>query len=217
MHLKIYQADAYGEGRDLSLADMLRVLPSEMQGRARRYRFEKDALDYVIGKLLLRRALLDINVEETLSDVRYQENGKPYLPSVFFNISHSANRIVCVLTKDGEVGVDLEKNKTIDLSGFEAYFTTREWLDIHSAENQVERFYWYWTRKESIIKALGVNLSYLHLIEIGVGADYFSDKKKRWYLQDVDFGKGFTGALCSEKKVRHQELIRTVICREEIL
>ena len=120
------------------------------------------------------------------------------MKDVYFNISHSENLVVCALSIKGAIGIDLEKEKPVNLENFKPWFTVKEWTDISKAPSPIRRFYWYWTRKESIIKALGVNLSYLHQIELDASQELFTDKGKKWYLYDLDLGAGFFGALCSE-------------------
>jgi len=73
--------------------------------------------------------------------------------------------------------------------------------DINNSDSPMHRFFWYWTRKECIIKALGVNLSYLHQIELDAKKDSFFKNEKEWFLKNIDFGSKFFGAICSEHDV----------------
>ena len=120
------------------------------------------------------------------------------MEDIYFNISHSENLVVCALSKTGAIGIDVEKEKPVNLEDFKPWFTVKEWTDMSKSPSPIQQFFWYWTRKESIIKALGVNLSYLNQIELDATQKLFIDKGKKWYLNDLDFGTGFFGALCSE-------------------
>ena len=119
------------------------------------------------------------------------------MDGVFFNISHSDNLVVCAVTTHGPIGLDVEKQKQVTLKNFEPWFTEKEWTQIINSSSPIRKFYWYWTRKESILKALGVNLSYLNKIEIDSTKDIFIDKGKEFHLMDLDFGPEFLGAICS--------------------
>ena len=195
---KIYQTNSSLIQEKYSLSELLEKMPDAIKERALRYKFEADAYQFVVGRLLLRYGLKEMGFDDLLDKIYILENGKPYLEKLSFNISHSGNIVVCVLADLGQVGIDIEQHKQIKLSDFEAFFTPKEWIDIDTAENPLQKFFMYWTRKESIIKALGVNLSYLHQIEIDLAKNYFIEKEQYWYLYDLDFGEGYTGALCSD-------------------
>jgi 4'-phosphopantetheinyl transferase len=107
------------------------------------------------------------------------------------------------------MGIDVEKMNFIEISDFKASFSNSEWEAINNAQFPVEQFYWYWTRKESIIKAIGEDLSYLNLLEIDPSKNYFMAKGKKWYLKSLDFGKGYEGALCSEYPIHEYNCIKS--------
>ena len=86
-------------------------------------------------------------------------------------------------------------------------FTKKEWTNITTHSFPLKKFYWYWVRKESIIKALGVNLSYLNQIELESGKDFFIENGKRWFLKDLNFGNNCFFAICSEVEYEKVEMI----------
>jgi len=194
----IYQADSNYIRKYKALNDLLRDLPAKTHERANRYKFAPDAYNFALGRLLLKAGLEELKIGSQLEQIEYQESGKPFLRDVFFNISHTENLVVCALSTKGEIGIDIEKVKQVSLADFNAWFTEKEWAKINSSPSPLQKFYWYWTRKESIIKALGVNLSYLHKIEIDASKDHFIDNGKKWWLKNIDFGTSYYGALCSE-------------------
>ena len=197
----IYQADSKQYQAKESLEKLLEKLPLNMHERALRYKFKDDAYNFVVGRLLLKRGLEELGKGDQLQNIIFQKSGKPYLKDIFFNISHSGNNVVCALSTKGVVGIDIENIKEVKLEDFGAWFSKKEWVEINKASSPLQKFYWYWTRKESIIKALGVNLSYLHKIEIDATKDHFIENGKKWYLKDLDFGSGYCGALCSEVEI----------------
>ena len=197
----IYQADSKQYQAKDSLEKLLEKLPLIMHKRALRFKFKEDAYNFVVGRLLLKKGLEELDMLDQFEHIAYQKSGKPYLEDVFFNISHSGDLVVCVLSTKGVVGIDIEKAREVKLDDFDSWFTQKEWAEINNAAVPLHKFYWYWTRKESIIKALGVTLSYLHKIEVDATKDHFHENGKKWYLKDLDFGKGYFGALCSEVEI----------------
>ena len=203
----IYTADSNAVRRNRKLKDLLNELPVELHERANRYKFEADSINFVLGRLLLKEGLKDNGLKNLFSEVLYQKSGKPFLKDVYFNISHTEGFVICSLSKHAEIGIDIEKIKQVKLDDFESFFTRIEWADINSNPFPLQKFYWYWTRKESIIKALGVNLSYLHQIEVDAANDYFEENGKRWYLKDLELGDGYIGALCSTSVIEEIKII----------
>lgn len=194
----IYQADSAMVSKSNSLKDLLEVLPESMHERALRYKSEQAGYNFVIGRMLLKEGLKKLGIVDEFEKIGFHPTGKPFLKKAFFNISHSDSKVVCAITTQGEIGIDIEKVKPIELDNFKTFFMEKEWKEINSSSSPLDKFYWYWTRKESIIKALGVNLSYLHQIEIDPAKNLFFDQGKKWYLTDLNIGMGFYGALCSE-------------------
>lgn len=193
----IYQSDSVIVRKNTTLDQLLGNLPEIMHERALRYKSEQAAYNFVLGRKLLKEGLENLGMLEEFENIQYHPSGKPFLNDVFFSISHSDTKVVCAITTQGEIGIDIEKVKKVELENFKAFFTEKEWTEINSASSPLDKFYWYWTRKESIIKALGVNLSHLHKIEVDATKDQFIENGKKWFLTDLDFGEGFCGSLCS--------------------
>ncbi len=198
MTITIYRANALLFLKKKELPQLLGLLPTTMHERALRYRKDQAAYNYVIGRLLLKQGLSDFDLSSDLEEIEYQETGKPFLPAVNFNISHSADQVICGFSEDGALGIDIEKIQPISFDDFTSMFTPKEWFSIKGAVDPMRSFYWYWTRKESIIKALGLKLDYLHRIELDASLDHFEIDGRRWFLRDLVVADGYLGAVCSE-------------------
>ena len=196
----IYQANPDDFIGKVPIERLLKQLPKSMHARANRYRFEKDAYAFVLGRLLLKMGLAELNLSDDLDQISIDENGKPTLRHCFFNISHTKGMIVCAISNECEIGIDVELMDEVDLLAFEDWFTKMEWKDIHDAKNSLDRFYWYWTRKESIIKALGMKLSELNKLLLDKDQDSFIENDKEWFIETLDFNKKYRGSLCSSVK-----------------
>lgn len=90
--------------------------------------------------------------------------GKPYLnqaPDVFFNLSHSGNKIVIALSQK-EIGVDVERIRPRDYAHIaRRYYAEIEqaYLFKHDEPEQLAAFISLWTLKESYLKLIGAGLS----------------------------------------------------------
>ncbi len=207
LNLIIYHADTKPLMEQKMLPQLLQRVPKSMHGRAERYQSEKSSYNFIVGRLLLMHGLRNLGLDDSLMHLKIDENGKPMVPDAHFNISHTDHQVVCAFANEGVLGVDLETIKEIDFTDFDSMFTSNEWRYIKSAENPLKSFYWFWTRKESIIKALGKNLNYLHQIELDVSIDHFIDENQIWYLKDLDFMDGYVGAICSKRKINNIDLL----------
>jgi len=112
------------------------------------------------------------------------EKGKPYLPhapEVKFNLSHSHERALIAVSRETEVGVDIEYKRTmVDyLAVAEHFFPPGE----PAPRNETD-FFRRWTRIEALLKARGVGL-----YGIGEPAD------DGWTVEEVDAGPLYAGAV----------------------
>jgi len=201
MDTNLYQADSSIWAAKYSLPDLLEQLPSSLHKRAKRYQFEQDGYNFVLGRLLLKQGLKDLGLKLSLDDLQYEQSGKPFLKDVHFNISHSENLVVCALSAQGRLGIDVEKERPITLGNFKSFFTPNEWEDINTATKPLNKFYAYWTRKESIIKALGITLQHLHQISVDPLKDTFTANGHLWHLTELDLGEECFGVLCTESSI----------------
>jgi len=117
---------------------------------------------YIKTRGVLRKVLakyLDIKPQEI--DIQIAEHGKPFVENeeLFFNLSHTANRLVIAVSNNSEIGIDLEQYKyRKNLQGLvkkcfseeEKYF----WESL-SVQQQAMLFYQLWVRKEAFVKAIG--------------------------------------------------------------
>jgi len=92
--------------------------------------------------------------------------GKPHIawpwPAPYFNLSHSGPLCLLAVSRDGEVGLDLEqvRPRSGALAIARRLFapTIAAQLACLSAEQQVRLFHYHWTRLEAGVKARGSGL-----------------------------------------------------------
>lgn len=134
--------------------------------RGQRFHRNADRWEYLGARRALRILLAGhLGVREDQLRFLKRENGKPYLESgyLFFNVSHSRGWAAIAISREGEVGVDLEESsKILSFPDLASQFFSRaegEMLFSLSEDKQRELFYRLWTRKEAFLKAKGTGIT----------------------------------------------------------
>jgi 4'-phosphopantetheinyl transferase len=147
-----------------------RLMSADERLREKRFRFEKDRRTYVVTRALIRTVLSKYSSTEPC-DWKFENNlyGRPELlrqsnaPPIRFNLSHTPGVVACAIALERDVGIDVEeitrKTETIELA--DRFFSPEEAATLRGLkrEDRTERFFSYWTLKESYIKAIGTGLS----------------------------------------------------------
>lgn len=151
-------------------------LNPEEAKQQKRFYFEKDRHQYLITRACIRVLLSRYFLGETGENMspaawRFVKNeyGRPNVDpqmgafSPRFNISHSKGVVMLGFTRAAELGVDVEcvtrDGDMVKLA--DRFFSPIEVQELHSlpVDRQQDRFFDYWTLKESYIKARGMGLS----------------------------------------------------------
>ncbi len=170
IHLWTTKPQALLKGSDdhLLMKKYQSLLTDDETTKQQRYKFEKDRHDALITRAFVRD-LLSYYADIAPCDWRFEKGEKdkpeivtPPLP-LRFNISHTKELIICVVTLDDDIGCDVENTtRTNDvLSIADRYFSPSETKELFALpkEQQRHRFFDYWTLKESYIKAWGLGLA----------------------------------------------------------
>lgn len=142
-------------------ASCVSLLPGFMRDQTASYVKEADRKRYVLGKLILRNMLMGIGYHAgILSQVKSGSNNRPYLDdAIDFNISHSGSYVVCVLSDNTKVGIDVEEIKELKIDDIKAsVLTEEEYRAVEAAAAPLAAFYEIWTLKEAALKANGAGL-----------------------------------------------------------
>jgi 4'-phosphopantetheinyl transferase len=186
------------------------LLSIDEVGRANRLRASKSRWRFQASRIALRK-ILAAYMECTPSELKfgYGDAGKPTLKAhhkdrelanLSFNLSHSDQLALLAVSGTGSVGVDVEKIRerpAIDRI-VQRHFSPKEregWLMLGTSDRLTE-FYRVWTRKEALLKASSLGLSWPL-----TGADSLRgviDQASFW-LKDLDLGSNFTGAVACER------------------
>lgn len=119
---------------------------------------------------MLRHLLGDyLNVPPSQVRFTYGVHGKPTIaaelggadsaPQLEFNVAHSGERLLIAVTRDRQVGIDVEKIRP-DLDYMrlaQRFFALQEVNALRALSHETQRvaFFRLWTRKEAFVKALG--------------------------------------------------------------
>jgi 4'-phosphopantetheinyl transferase len=178
---------------------LLSRLPATLQPKILRYRRWEDAHAALLGKLLLQLAVKESGSPATIDSLRYTPQEKPYFEGgPEFNTSHSGNRVICALSPNGRIGIDIEFIRPIAFEDFQTQFTPTEWRAIHGAPDPVTAFYRFWTAKESLIKADGRGLEIpLLALDVTEYRPIFIDGAT-WTFLPLSFFPGYAAHFCTE-------------------
>ncbi|WP_294843800.1 4'-phosphopantetheinyl transferase superfamily protein [uncultured Gilliamella sp.] len=173
------------------LVDAVNYLDTKEFCRYQRIKIEKDKIIYALSRKMLKLALSKYypNVDKTDWIFLKNSYGKPFiqypkLPKpLYFNISHTIDAIAIVISQSSDVGVDIERIRSLDvvqakstshLNISKSFFTESEYKKIATLpyDEGFILFWKLWTLKEAYIKYRGMGLSLgLNCIDINVSAN----------------------------------------------
>lgn len=177
------------------LQECREVLSETEAQRANFFEFEQAHHHYVMSQGGLK-ILLAYYLNKKPQEVRIgrHSKGKPYSmddPTIFFNLSNSGDRIVYAFSKNGEVGIDLEQIRPLgDLDELiEKNFTVQERKYInHLSSERLQRFFKFWTVKESYLKAIGEGMRLTpDKLEFTIENGVFTLKEVQGFFEEKDW------------------------------
>lgn len=213
----------YDEIVDERLLLRLRELLSEAEQRQQvRFYFADDRKRYLVTRALVRTVLSRYApiapAEWAFSANQFGRpqiaNPEPECCGLSFNISHTRGLIALAVTRHRELGVDVENVRTRQVSTgiADRFFSPVEVAELATAplEQRQDRFFEYWTFKESYIKACGMGLSmpldqfsfhYPHERAVRIEIEpALGDDASRWSFWQCRPSAEHLLALCVERK-----------------
>ncbi len=206
-------------GGSFAIDTFRRVLSSEEQQRALRFRFDRDRNQYIATRGTLRILLASyLKLAPKQMSFAYSEHGRPRLAAeveadaIDFNVSHSGGQALLAFTRGRKIGIDIERVRRDFATGeiAERFFSVaeRDALRALPQGQRHEAFFRCWTRKEAFIKALGEGLSHpLDQFDVslvpGAPATLLATRPDarectRWKLCDIDMPSDYAAALATE-------------------
>jgi len=135
-----------------------RHLSAEEVERAERFHFDRHRRRFAVSHNALREIIAGyLGVEPTAIEYEASSHGKPWLSGphteseIFFNLTHSHELALAAITRDGEIGVDVEYLKKFrDIDGIaNRFFSPVErsaYLEL-TEDQRPQGFFNCWTRK----------------------------------------------------------------------
>jgi len=195
------------------------ILSEREARRAMSFHFTEDRRRWIVAHGVLRILLSRyVHLDPHLLQFDFHSYGKPFLAfpllstPLQFNLSHSRDLALYAFTYTRHVGIDVEyKQAGLDFEALaRVSFSPNEQAVLRSLPNDVkqEAFYNCWTRKEAYIKAKGKGM-YIPLDQFDVSflpgepaallqSRGESHEIRRWTLQELAPGNGYSGALAVE-------------------
>jgi 4'-phosphopantetheinyl transferase len=182
---------------DVDVCRLAGLLAPDEQGRASRFRFDRDRNRYIACRGTLR-ALLGAR-----APFAYGPYGKPRLEGseIRFNVSHSHGVGMIAIARGREVGCDIERieQKFADEQIPERFFSPAEVAALRALPEaeQCQAFFRVWTRKEAFIKACGMGMSLaLDSFDVTLGEHAALLRgAEGWFLRAVKAPEGYAAAI----------------------
>jgi 4'-phosphopantetheinyl transferase len=143
--------------------DSMSILNIEERDRCSRLATPELRQRFLASHAGLRRILAGyLSCMATDLAFRQTPAGKPYLPEAAFqfNLSHSAEANLLAVART-EVGIDIERKRPVtSLASLAArHFSGPELESMRNADDPLHSFFRTWTRKEAVIKLVGLGLA----------------------------------------------------------
>lgn len=197
---------------------LAQTLSADERSRAERFYFKHDHQRFIVGRGLLRKILgCYLGVAGHQLQFCYGTRGKPKLAAISgvsqlnFNLSHSQGLALYAVTRDREIGIDIEYVRQIDAVEqiVKRFFSVQENAVFCKLplEQKQAAFFNCWTRKEAVVKAIGDGLALpLNQFDVsflpGEEAKLLSLKGdravNRWCLQELKPDPNYVAAIAVE-------------------
>lgn len=160
----------------------LRHLPVEKARRIRQIRDRQSQIQSIIGLKLLADGFKQLGLRKFhLRKLTFTYNKPALYNAIPFSISHSHDCIVCVISNNAMVGIDIEKIRPLSTSIIKKYQLKQPAISAITA----------WTQKEAVLKVYPEDtLTQLKEIQLQDNAAHF--KQRRYYLNSFNLEKKFT-------------------------
>ncbi len=189
--------------RDEILKQQLYTLPEKMQKNILVYKSKKDQQVRICAKLMLYQLMTDFGLtpEYGLNDIKYDIFNKPFLNKKFyFSIAHSEDLVVCTASSKKSIGIDVEKIKPIDVVLLKDSFTKDEWLFLEEKKYDLDFFYYLWTRKEAVLKAIGKGI-YEEMSHVEVLKNEITYDEQPYFIYDITMDANYKIAVACNNKI----------------
>lgn len=168
----------------------------------------------MLARLLLRAGLraLDLGQAADLRGWTRDAYGRPSLLDcpADFSISHAAGAVVCAISLEDRVGLDIEPYAALPPRDLRAVMGEEEWADIMEAKVPTLRGLQIWTSKEAALKADGRGLS-LDPREVDARTELVLVRGATWRVLRPELGEEWVCSLAAKRAPASLNLVSTSI------
>lgn len=212
----------YDEIVDERRAEYRALLPVEERSKEFRFHFADDRNRYLVTRAMVRTVLSRyFSVHPAAWRFATNVHGRPEIANfsrrecgLRFNISHTRGLIAVGVTWNRELGIDVENvlGREVSMDIAQRYFAAPEVVELARAPpaQRQDRFFEYWTFKESYIKARGMGLAiplekfsfhYPHERAVQMAIDSeLADEPDRWMFWQYRPTAKHLLAVCAERR-----------------
>lgn len=169
-------------------------VPEFIQKQIKSYVKENDQKRCLFGKLVLRKLLMEFGYpKNVLQEIKIDENNRPYInQDIDFNISHSGDYVICAISTQSRIGIDIEEVKDIDVDGIKGMvFNDEDDKNFNSTQKLLDLFYDTWTLKEATLKANGKGLL-IPMKDIEMHGKNVTCSNQLWNFSKLNINKDYS-------------------------
>lgn len=153
----VYVADISTLPEPLENVKVMEELPIERQMKILASKQKQKRVQSLGAGLLLNHVFHKHGISS--DTLKTDENEKPIAEGICFNLSHSGDYVICVVSERA-VGCDIEQIKEAPKLVEERAFSVEEnaYLKLFSGDAYNREFFRLWTKKESFLKMKGIGI-----------------------------------------------------------
>lgn len=129
--------------------------------KIKQFKYHKDQVVAFTSELIKYYYLaMFLNKTPSTMHIQYNSYGRPFIANtnIDFNISHSGEYIMLVISDISRVGIDLEI-RNIHIDAIELGKIAFSDCEQNIVADNTDKFFTVWTKKEALIKAYGIGFS----------------------------------------------------------
>lgn len=187
-NIKVYTTLIENEWSEEEYKSLLNFLPESVQKKVEAEETWEERYGVLARKLMFFHGMWEhgTDTNEIFDHIQRMPSGKPYIVDApNFSIANDGAAIVCAMSNDSTLGIDIERTKPVNLNDFRDSMTYLEWREIYSDMIPLRRFYEFWTIKESVIKAEG-DIKLQDPKDIFIRPDVAFCNEKYWYIHPLE-------------------------------
>ena len=196
------------------VGDLKTLLSEGERSRLDRLKIEIKREEFLCSRGLLRMILSSYTGKTPNSlSIKTTSSGKPYLSGteIQFNISHSKDKLICGISKENEIGVDIQEIYSISsleriINNFFSPDEIEYLKSLPDKEPYQEHFFAIWTAKEAYLKAVGdgfqesfTRLSIIPesaaLLKFRLDHPDFNKGDRHWTINKLEIAQGYRAAV----------------------